>query len=125
MKKELLFTVSKKDFDIQTFRSGGPGGQHQNKTDSGVRIIHRASGAVGESRNDKSQYRNKRLALKRLTEAKIFKAWINRRAHELTSGKTIEQRVEEAIMPENLRIETHDKKGRWIIDNGPGVGEVV
>ena len=56
--KELLFTIRKKDFEIQTFRSGGKGGQHQNKTDSGVRIIHKASGAVGESRNDKSQHRN-------------------------------------------------------------------
>ena len=65
MKKELLFSITKKDFEVQTFRSGGKGGQHQNKTDSGVRIIHRASGAVGESRSERSQLVNKRLALKR------------------------------------------------------------
>ena len=115
-KKELLFTVTKKDFTIQTFRSGGPGGQHQDKTSSGVRIIHKPSGATGESRTDKSQHRNKRLALKRLTENNKFKVWVNRMAHELTSGKTIEQRVNEAMDPKNIKTETKDKNGKW--ENG-------
>lgn len=114
MKKELLFSITKKDLDIQTFRGSGPGGQHRNKTDSAVRITHRASGAVGESQTDKSQHRNKRLALKRLTESNKFKIWLNRKAYEITSGKTIEQRVEESIIPKNLKIETKDEKDRWI-----------
>lgn len=111
--KELLFSVTKPDFNIQTFRSGGKGGQHQNKVESGVRIIHRASGAVGESRTHRSQHRNKRLALERLTKSGKFKLWLNRMVYELTSGKTIEQRVDEAMVPENLRIETQDENGRW------------
>jgi len=114
MKKELLFTVNKKDFDIQTFRSGGPGGQHQNKTDSGVRIVHRASGAVGESRTDKSQHRNKREALKRLVESAKFKLWIIKVVFEITSGKTIDQRVEEALIDKNLIVEVKDSKDKWI-----------
>jgi len=114
MKRELLFTIDKKDFDIQTFRSGGKGGQHQNKVNSGVRIIHRASGAVGVSRTDRSQHRNRRLALERLTKSGKFKIWISRMAHELSSGKTIEQRVEEAMLPRNLKIETRDENGKWV-----------
>ena len=47
--RELLFSVTRDDFTIQTFRAGGKGGQKQNKTDSGVRCIHNASGAVGEN----------------------------------------------------------------------------
>ena len=113
MKKELLFSITKKDFDVQTFCSGGPGGQHQNKTASGVRIIHRASGAVGESRTDRSQHRNKKLALKRLTENPKFKLWIARTAFAVTSGKTIEQRVEESINIKNLKLEGKDEKDRW------------
>lgn len=113
MKKELLFSITKKDLVIQTFRSGGKGGQHQNKIDSGVRIIHRDSGGVGESRNHKSQLRNKREALKRLTETPKFKIWINRRAWEIISGKTIEQRVEDQMMDINLKIEYKDKSGQW------------
>ncbi len=48
--KKLLFSITKDDFTVQTFRSGGKGGQNQNKVESGVRIIHPASGAIGESR---------------------------------------------------------------------------
>lgn len=111
MRKEHLFTISKKDFEVQTFKSGGPGGQHQNKTDSGVRIIHLKSGAVGESRSDRSQIRNKRMALKRLTETVKFKTWITRTAFALTSGKTIDQRVNESLAAKNIRIEARDDNG--------------
>ncbi len=113
MKKELLFTITRKDFDVQTFRSGGKGGQHQNKVESGVRIIHRASGAVGESRTDRSQHRNRRLALERLVGSVKFKVWQSRVVHELTSGKTIEQMVNEAMALENIKTEIRDENGRW------------
>jgi len=72
MGREKLFSLTKKDFVIQTFKSGGPGGQHQNKTDSGVRIHHKESGAVGESRDGKSQHQNKRKALERLINSPKF-----------------------------------------------------
>jgi len=52
--------------DVDTFRSGGPGGQHQNVTDSGVRLRHRASGVVVTSRARRSQYQNKTECLRRL-----------------------------------------------------------
>lgn len=51
---------------VETFRSGGKGGQHQNTTDSGVRLIHLPTGVRAASRNDRSQHRNKALALERL-----------------------------------------------------------
>ena len=49
-----LFSITKKDFEVQTFRAGGKGGQHQNKTDSAVRIIHRESGAASEPRSERA-----------------------------------------------------------------------
>ena len=112
--KKLLFSITKKDFEVQTFRSGGPGGQHQNKTDSGVRIIHKESGAVGESRSDRSQHQNKKLALQRLTESVKFKVWLNRRLYEINTGKTIDEIVEEKMVPENIKVEIKDEKGNWI-----------
>lgn len=75
MDKKLLFSITKDDFEVQTFRSGGKGGQHQNTTESGVRIIHKESGAVGESRSERSQHINKKLALERLVESPKFKIW--------------------------------------------------
>ena len=111
MKKKLL-SITKKDFDVQTFRSGGKGGQHQNTTDSGVRIIHRDSGAVGESRTHKSQYQNRKEALARLTASSKFRIWVNRRAHEIITGETIEQEVDRMMQPENLKIEVREN-GKW------------
>ena len=51
---------------IETFRAGGPGGQHQNTTDSGVRITHVASGVSAHSTDERSQHRNRQVALDRL-----------------------------------------------------------
>jgi protein subunit release factor A len=51
---------------VQTFRSGGKGGQHQNVTDSGVRLVHLPTGVRAESRTDRSQHRNRAIALERL-----------------------------------------------------------
>jgi len=113
MKKEKLFSITKKDFDIQTFCAGGKGGQHQNATQSGIRIVHRDSGAVGESRTERSQHQNKKIALKHLTESTKFKVWLNRKAFEIIGKKTIEQKVEEQMKPENLKLEIKDEKGKW------------
>ncbi len=51
---------------VETFRAGGPGGQHQNTTESGVRLVHLPTGERAEARDERSQYRNRRLALQRL-----------------------------------------------------------
>jgi len=114
VEKEHLFSITKKDLEMQTFRSGGSGGQHQNKVSTGVRIIHHASGAVGESRSDKSQHRNRVLALKHLTTSVKFKVWLTRRAAEIISGKTIEEKVKELMLPQNLKIEGVDDNNNWV-----------
>ena len=51
---------------VDTFRSGGKGGQHQNKVESGVRLTHRPTGLVIVSRKHRSQHRNREDALERL-----------------------------------------------------------
>ncbi len=111
-KKELLYSLTKKDFKMQTFRSGGPGGQNQNKRNSGVRIIHQDSGAVGESRQHKSQFQNKKAALKRLVEHSKFVLWNNVKCHEIRTGKTLKKRVEEMMEEKNLKIEIFED-GKW------------
>lgn len=52
--------------DVQTCRAGGPGGQHQNVTDSAVRLVHRATGVTVTCRAQRSQHLNKLDALRRL-----------------------------------------------------------
>ena len=51
---------------VETFMSGGKGGQHQNKTESGVRLVHLPTGVTVASRAERSQHRNKSIALQRL-----------------------------------------------------------
>lgn len=51
---------------VETFRAGGPGGQHQNTTESAVRLVHEATGIRVTARDERSQHRNRALALQRL-----------------------------------------------------------
>lgn len=54
---------------VETFMAGGKGGQHQNRTESGVRLIHLPTGLTASSREERSQLRNKAIALGRLRQA--------------------------------------------------------
>jgi len=54
---------------VETFRAGGPGGQHQNKTESAVRLTHGPTGIVVTARESRSQHRNRLRALERLRAA--------------------------------------------------------
>jgi len=51
---------------VDVFRAGGPGGQHQNVTESGVRLTHEPTGVTVIAREHRSQYRNRCLAIERL-----------------------------------------------------------
>ena len=53
---------------VDTFMAGGKGGQHQNRTESGVRLVHLPTGLTVVVREERSQHRNKALALARLRE---------------------------------------------------------
>jgi ribosome-associated protein len=60
--------ILEREVEIEVFRSSGPGGQHVNKTESALRIIHRPSGVVVISRDSPSQHRNRETAFERLVE---------------------------------------------------------
>jgi hypothetical protein len=113
MSRRLLFSVSIDDCRVDTFRSGGKGGQNQNKVESGVRIVHPPSGAVGEARDSRDQLQNKRAAWKRMISSVKFKVWHRIMTCEMVSGKSIEERVDEEMTPSKLLVEARNTEGRW------------
>jgi peptide chain release factor 1 len=70
---EIQIDLKAEDVRIDTFCSGGPGGQHQNKTQSGVRLTHIPTGTVAESRTERSQHKNKAQCW-RMLRTRIYEA---------------------------------------------------
>lgn len=110
MAKELAFSVTLADCDVEHFRSGGNGGQNQNKRDTGTRIRHRASGAVGEARDQRSQLQNKKAAFRRMAESPKFQLWIKR---QCANEDLIKAKVERDMWPVNLKTEVQ-QDGKWV-----------
>jgi protein subunit release factor A len=99
MSRVKVLTITIKDCDVQTFSAGGKGGQNQNKRSMGVRVIHRASGARGEARDERSQLQNKKLAFERMANTATFRHWVR------LQHAGVWERVEKELDPKNLDIE--------------------
>ncbi len=85
MSKELLFSVTKKDFEIHYFSGSGAGGQHRNKHSNCVRLHHPDSGVRATGQRSKDRQTNLKDAFKTLTTNATFKVWMNKKTHECIS----------------------------------------
>lgn len=84
--EEVEVTINPQDLEIDTHRASGAGGQHVNKTDSAIRILHKPTGIVVECQDERSQLKNREKAMKVL-RSKIHKLELEKQNAEISSAR--------------------------------------
>ncbi len=84
--EDVEVTINPQDLEIDTHRASGAGGQHVNKTDSAIRILHKPTGIVVECQDERSQLKNREKAMKVL-RSKIHKMEMEKREAEISSAR--------------------------------------
>lgn len=123
MSRELLFSVTKKDLDISFFNGTGKGGQNRNKVAACVHMKHRDSGVMVTAQRERSREQNLRVAFEALVNNPKFKAWHKVKVAAMMMSKEekerekqrLEELVNEAMNPSNIKYEVKDKDGSWTI----------
>ena len=114
--EEVEIEINPADLQIDTYRSGGAGGQHVNKTESAIRITHIPTGVVVECQDERSQYKNKDRAMK-ILRSKLYEA----KQRELDAERAGERRSQVGTGDRSERIRTYNYPQGRVTDHRIGL----
>jgi peptide chain release factor 1 len=110
MKKELLFSITKDDFNIERTKGSGKGGQNRNKRETAIRLTHKATGIQSYCADERSQDQNLKRAFKNLINKPEFQKWFRiEKSKQLIGKQKLEEKinkwVDEQMQEKYLKIE--------------------
>ncbi len=114
--EEVDVDINPADLTVQTYRSSGAGGQHINKTESAIRIIHNPTGVVVECQEERSQFKNREKAMKMLY-SKLYEAKLTARDSAIAE----ERRIQVGTGDRSERIRTYNFPQSRVTDHRIGL----
>jgi len=115
---DIAIEINPADLRMDVYRSSGAGGQHVNKTESAVRITHVPSGIVVACQNERSQHKNRSMAMKML-KAKLYELEVNKRN---AAAKVLEESKSDVSWGNQIRSYVLDQSRIKDLRTGVEVG---
>ena len=109
--RELLFSVTRSDLEVDWFSGTSCGGQYRNKHQNCCRIRHKDSGAIDTGQSQRDRVSNLKEAMNNLVKTTAFQYWVKVKTSEVTGERAeIEEKAERAMR--HLKFEVRDENGR-------------
>jgi len=118
---DIAIEINPADLRMDVYRSSGAGGQHVNKTESAVRITHLPSGIVVACQNERSQHKNRSMAMKML-QAKLYELEVNKRN---AAAKVLEDAKSDVSWGNQIRSYVLDQSRIKDLRTGVEVGDTA